>query len=62
MLEYNLPRYLPSAEELPDSDETAMDNGTAIIDTRLVKVDPADTLVRTHGLVVCDRYGYLLSP
>ncbi|MEO0844355.1 MAG: Uma2 family endonuclease, partial [Cyanobacteria bacterium J06643_5] len=26
MLEYNLPRYLPSAEELPDSDETPVDN------------------------------------
>ncbi len=26
MLEYNLPSYLPSAEELPDSDETPVDN------------------------------------
>ncbi|MBH8577019.1 Uma2 family endonuclease [Nostocaceae cyanobacterium CENA369] len=26
MLEYNLPKYLPSAEELPDSDETPVDN------------------------------------
>lgn len=26
MLEYNLPRYLPSAEELPDSDDTPVDN------------------------------------
>ncbi|MDJ0733790.1 MAG: Uma2 family endonuclease [Nostocaceae cyanobacterium] len=26
MLEYDLPRYLPSAEELPDSDETPVDN------------------------------------
>ena len=26
MLKYNLPRYLPSAEELPDSDETPVDN------------------------------------
>lgn len=26
MLEYNLPVYLPSAEELPDSDETPVDN------------------------------------
>jgi Uma2 family endonuclease len=26
MLEYQLPRYLPSAEELPDSDETPVDN------------------------------------
>ncbi|MBE9006510.1 Uma2 family endonuclease [Fortiea sp. LEGE XX443] len=26
MLEYNLPRYLLSAEELPDSDETPVDN------------------------------------
>jgi Uma2 family endonuclease len=26
MLDYNLPRYLPSAEELPDSDETPVDN------------------------------------
>jgi Uma2 family endonuclease len=26
MLEYKLPRYLPSAEELPDSDETPVDN------------------------------------
>ncbi len=26
MLEFNLPRYLPSAEELPDSDETPVDN------------------------------------
>ncbi|HAZ47786.1 MAG TPA: hypothetical protein DDW76_17455 [Cyanobacteria bacterium UBA11369] len=26
MLNYNLPRHLPSAEELPDSDETPVDN------------------------------------
>lgn len=26
MLNFNLPRYLPSAEELPDSDETPVDN------------------------------------
>jgi Uma2 family endonuclease len=26
MLNYNLPRYLPSADELPDSDETPVDN------------------------------------
>jgi Uma2 family endonuclease len=26
MLHYNLPRYLPSADELPDSDETPVDN------------------------------------
>ncbi|BAY99089.1 hypothetical protein NIES37_30680 [Tolypothrix tenuis PCC 7101] len=26
MLNYNLPRYLPSAEELPDSDDTSVDN------------------------------------
>ena len=26
MLEYNLPMYLPSAEELPDSDDTPVDN------------------------------------
>ncbi|MBW4630976.1 MAG: Uma2 family endonuclease [Iphinoe sp. HA4291-MV1] len=26
MLEFNLPRYLPSAEELPDSDDTPVDN------------------------------------
>jgi Uma2 family endonuclease len=26
MLEYKLPRYLPSAEELPDSDDTPVDN------------------------------------
>lgn len=26
MLEYNLPRYLPSAEELPDSDDAPVDN------------------------------------
>ncbi|OCR01967.1 hypothetical protein BCD67_05660 [Oscillatoriales cyanobacterium USR001] len=26
MFKYNLPRYLPSAEELPDSDETPVDN------------------------------------
>jgi Uma2 family endonuclease len=26
MLKYDLPRYLPSAEELPDSDETPVDN------------------------------------
>jgi Uma2 family endonuclease len=26
MLEYTLPKYLPSAEELPDSDETPVDN------------------------------------
>lgn len=26
MLEYKLPRYLPSADELPDSDETPVDN------------------------------------
>lgn len=26
MLEYNLPRHLPSADELPDSDETPVDN------------------------------------
>ncbi len=26
MLEYQLPRYLPSAEELPDSDDTPVDN------------------------------------
>ncbi|QIR35754.1 Uma2 family endonuclease [Tolypothrix sp. PCC 7910] len=26
MLNYNLPRYLPSAEELPDSDDTPVDN------------------------------------
>lgn len=26
MLEYNLPMYLPSADELPDSDETPVDN------------------------------------
>jgi Uma2 family endonuclease len=26
MLEYNLPKYLPSAEELPDSDEMPVDN------------------------------------
>ncbi|WP_088239757.1 Uma2 family endonuclease [Calothrix rhizosoleniae] len=26
MLEYNLPKYLPSADELPDSDETPVDN------------------------------------
>jgi len=26
MLHYNLPRHLPSAEELPDSDETPVDN------------------------------------
>jgi Uma2 family endonuclease len=26
MLEYDLPRYLPSAEELPDSDDTPVDN------------------------------------
>lgn len=25
MLDYNLPKYLPSAEELPDSDETPVD-------------------------------------
>jgi Uma2 family endonuclease len=26
MLQYNLPSHLPSAEELPDSDETPVDN------------------------------------
>ncbi|BAZ07293.1 hypothetical protein NIES3974_39560 [Calothrix sp. NIES-3974] len=26
MLEYNLCKYLPSADELPDSDETPVDN------------------------------------
>ncbi len=26
MLEFNLPKYLPSAEELPDSDDTPVDN------------------------------------
>ncbi|MGB6166392.1 MAG: Uma2 family endonuclease [Geitlerinemataceae cyanobacterium] len=26
MFQYNLPRYLPSADELPDSDETPVDN------------------------------------
>ncbi|WP_414753412.1 hypothetical protein [Anabaena sp. CCY 9910] len=26
MLNFNLPRYLPSADELPDSDETPVDN------------------------------------
>ena len=25
MLDYHLPRYLPSADELPDSDETLVD-------------------------------------
>jgi hypothetical protein len=26
MLDYHLPKYLPSAEELPDSGETPVDN------------------------------------
>ncbi|MEH1971389.1 Uma2 family endonuclease [Nostoc sp.] len=38
MLEYNLPRYLPSAEELPDSDETPVDNELQELIPGLLKV------------------------
>ncbi|MBD2299061.1 Uma2 family endonuclease [Nostoc sp. FACHB-190] len=37
MLEYSLPRYLPSAEELPDSDETPVDNELQELITGLLK-------------------------
>jgi hypothetical protein len=49
MLEYNLPKYLPSAEEVPDSDEMPVDNELQELIPGLLKAMMAERL-RSLGI------------
>jgi hypothetical protein len=51
MLEYNLPKYLPSAEELPDSDEMPVDNELQELIPGLLKAMMAERL-RSLGITL----------
>jgi hypothetical protein len=53
MFQSELPRYLPTADELPCSDDTPVDN-------ELQELIPG--LLKSILLVFWDRYGYLLPP
>jgi hypothetical protein len=60
MLEYNPQRYFPSSEELPDSDDTPVDNELQELIPGLLKAILLMLWAEPHGLVLRHRYGDLL--
>lgn len=62
MLEYNPLHCLPSAEDLPDSDDTPVDNELQDYIPHLLKTILAWIWSSRCGLVLWHRHGYLLRP
>jgi hypothetical protein len=54
MVQYNPLQYLPSAEELPDSDDTPVDNELQILIPILLRAILGFAVGRAHGLVFGD--------
>ena len=59
MVQYD-PLYRPTAEELPDSDDTPVDDEIALLDSQFVGRDSGKNLGGSHRLVLCSQHGGVL--